>query len=274
MFIMGMPFLEDSAADGDFVRYVRGVYFYAPGARLPYIGYTYNYRRECEYAHRSFGDAMLCVLDVGNYASGGDGRFVDSAERPFYLERDQHDGDLGRLAVTFVPSVEGPSWMPEPAARFDLEVVNRAGASVGVQIKMMAARFCRPIGGGRRDYSGIAVLRGGERHVFELDVYGVEDSSEDGRFVDEFEEVYFYVPGADAPYVRYALQTCARPNRYLGEDIPCVYEPGEGRKLWEKLFVETPDRPFHLERVAGEGDRARVVITSVPAEDSGVGGGD
>ncbi len=32
--------------------------------------------------------------------------FVRSAARPFYLERDKQDGDLGRMVVTFVPGAD------------------------------------------------------------------------------------------------------------------------------------------------------------------------
>ena len=32
--------------------------------------------------------------------------FVESADRPFYLERSKEDPDLARIVITFVPSVD------------------------------------------------------------------------------------------------------------------------------------------------------------------------
>ena len=36
----------------------------------------------------------------------GESLFVESADRPFYLERDNDDSDLARIVITFVPSAE------------------------------------------------------------------------------------------------------------------------------------------------------------------------
>ena len=35
--------------------------------------------------------------------------FVESPDRPFYLERDKEDPELGRLVITFVPGADAGS---------------------------------------------------------------------------------------------------------------------------------------------------------------------
>ena len=137
---------------------------------------------------------------------------------------------------------------------------------MGVQIGLGGARFRRPIGGGRRDYSGIVFLNSGERRVFELGVYGVEDSSEDNEYVSEFQGIYFYAPGGDTPFIGYGLgyHACNRARLYLGRDTPCVYDEGDSRGI-DNWFREAPDRAFYLERDAEDRDLSRLVITFVPS---------
>ena len=273
---------EDSAADNQMVRGFEGIFFYEHGADIPYVAYTYR-PNVCSYAHASsiVGDDSLCLYDIallwwdyGNSERAFDRLFVESPDRPFYLELDEEDHDLARVVIRSVPSpekVSGSSAIPEPAARFGLELVNAAGARVGVQIGMGAARFRRPVGGDRRDYSGVVFLDGNEERAFELGVYGADDSAADNEYVREFKEIFFYAPGADTPFVGYAggYHGCLRAWLYFGRDTPCVYD--EDDEWRESLFRESADRPFYLERDRADRDLARLVITFVPGEGAAEG---
>ena len=252
--------VQDTSHDNYFVGRFEGIYFYAPGAAIPYLGYTYR-GRICYYARwrdLDIGYDMLCLYDTSDGAR--EERFVASPDRPFYLEKDEEDHDLARLVITFVPSVEEFSEMPDPTADFDFEVVNAASAGVGVQIVVGVARFREPIGGGVSDWSGILRLGDGERHLFRMGVYGGEDSSADNHYAG-LREIYFYAPGADIPYVVYLPKgdSCSRFHAYFGRDARCVpYED-------DRLFVRSADRPFYLERDEENHDLARLVITFVPS---------
>lgn len=273
---------EDSAADNQMVRGFEGIFFYEQGADIPYVAYTYR-PNECTYAHASsiVGDDTLCLYDIamvwwdyGNSEGAFDRLFVESPDRPFYLELDEEDHDLARLVIISVPSpesVSGSSAIPEPAARFRLEMVNDAGARVGVQVGMGGARFRKPVGGGRRDYSGVVFLENEEERAFELGVYGADDSAADNEYVREFNEIFFYAPGADTPFVGYAdgYYGCLDAWLYFGRDTPCVY--GEGDEWRASLFRESPDRPFYLESDRSDRDLGRLVITFVPGEGAGEG---
>ena len=270
---------RDSAEDNYLIGRIVSLLFYEEDADIPYAAYTY-YDGECAYARANsiVGDTTLCLYDIetGSWRydlpEGALERlFAESPYRPFYLEQDRHDNDLGRMVITFEPSAEtvsGSSALPAPAAIFGLEIVNDASAPVGVQVGMGAARFRRPIGGGRRDYSGVEFLESGEKRVFELGVYGLDDGSRDNQYVGEFREIFFYTPGAEAPFVGYAdgYLGCLRASLYFGRDTPCLYDEGGAGERRDSLFRELPDRPFYLERDAEDEDLGRLVITFVPGE--------
>lgn len=275
---------RDSAEDNYLVGRIVSLLFYEEGADVPYAAYTY-YDGECAYARANaiVGDTTLCLYDIEtgpwryDLPEGALERlFAESPYRPFYLEQDRQDDDLGRMVITFEPSAEsvsGSSALPEPAAIFGLEIVNQASAPVGVQVGMGAARFRRPIGGGRRDYSGVAFLESGEKRVFELGVYGVNDGSGDNQYVGDFREIFFYTAEAEAPFVGYAdgYLGCLRAWLYFGRDTPCLYDEGGARERKDILFQELPERPFYLERDAEDEDLGRLVITFVPSEGSAEG---
>lgn len=99
----GIVDASDSPANF-YLRSISSVSFYEAGADIPYRGYVYL----------SFGcgvDLAACEEfddDTLIFHRSSDGAtenlFVESPDRPFYLERDKEDPDLGRLVVTFVPS--------------------------------------------------------------------------------------------------------------------------------------------------------------------------
>lgn len=96
--------IVDSLEDGFYVRGFGAVFFYAKQAQVPYRGYVYL----------GFG----CGVEVTACGTPDDGAlihhraldgtnnnlFLEAADRPFYLEVDNDNPDLGRLVITAVPS--------------------------------------------------------------------------------------------------------------------------------------------------------------------------
>ena len=86
------------------LRDIGAVSFYEAGADIPYRGYVYLAfgcgvdLAACE----EFDDDTLIFHRSSDGAT--ENLFVESPDRPFYLERDKDDPALGRLVVTFVPS--------------------------------------------------------------------------------------------------------------------------------------------------------------------------
>lgn len=109
---------EDSSTDGVYVRGLRAVYFFEKGSDTAYRGYVYL----------AFGcgvDLAICGGPddddpmIFHRALDGttDNLFAESTVRPFYLEVDEENLDLGRLVVTSVPSVElAPSLLERQSA--------------------------------------------------------------------------------------------------------------------------------------------------------------
>ncbi len=161
---------------------------------------------------------------------------------------------------------------------FTLEVVNNSSDRVRVQIAMMGSYLLR----GAVDALRTSVGPDPDPYVLELDVdervsvtvirsipAGAKDSAEDGVYVRELSAVYFFAEEAVFAYRGYA---------YLGfgcgvelaacedsDDDSLVFHRSAGGAL-ERLFVESPDRPFYLERDEQNRDLARLVITFVPAQ--------
>ena len=95
---------EDSSEDGVILmRHFTGLDFYDGESAAPYRSYRYTERwieRPCE-------DSRGSTCRIYRRSDGAEERlFVMSPERPFYLELDEEDLDLGRLVITFVPSAE------------------------------------------------------------------------------------------------------------------------------------------------------------------------
>lgn len=95
----------DSDRDNLFLRLFRELHFYDAESDTPYRSYVYWPRRvirDPPDANPAVDEAILYERSDGSM----DRLFVRSPERPFYLERDKEDGDLGRLVITFVPSTD------------------------------------------------------------------------------------------------------------------------------------------------------------------------
>ncbi len=80
------------------------MYFYSSGSDVAYRGYVYL-GFGCDVNLAACEDPDDDTLVVHRSSDGTPERlFVESPDRPFYLERDEKDRDLARLVITFVPS--------------------------------------------------------------------------------------------------------------------------------------------------------------------------
>lgn len=99
----GIVDASDSPANF-YLRSISSVSFYETDADIPYRGYVYLAfgcgvdLATCE----EFDDDTLILHRSSDGTT--ENLFVESSDRPFYLERDTEDPALGRLVVTFVPS--------------------------------------------------------------------------------------------------------------------------------------------------------------------------
>ena len=151
--------------------------------------------------------------------------------------------------------------------RYSLEVVN--GARGLVRVRLDVGAFIN----GEHD-SGIIVLESGEKKTLEVSTgpTGCHDSQETNVLVTSLKKVEFFDQGRSDPYRTYHYPTykCARFPAPCASDEGYIHLSTDG--TWERLFVESSDRPFYLERDEDVPDLARIVITFVPgAEDGGEG---
>ncbi len=116
--------------------------------------------------------------------------------------------------------------------------------------------------------SGLVVLESGEGREFPIDCPNVKlewMTMKSGWLAPAFAEVAFFEDGSEEPYRSYSYEVSS-----CGDD-ECsaqnyMYGSSDGR--WDKLFVESPERPFYLEADESFPIMDRVVITFVPrAED-------
>ncbi len=111
---------KDSAADNVLVRNFSLIEFYEMGADSPYIRYVYR-SFSCGPDRYTVDDDTFCVYERRDGSK--DRLFVKSPHRPFYLERDQEDLDLGRVVITFVPTPEDAIVGGSPAAPMGSEAL-------------------------------------------------------------------------------------------------------------------------------------------------------
>ena len=162
----------------------------------------------------------------------------------------------------------------EYSARYILEVVNNAADSARVHIHVGSQDFKEiPTGLRRSRYgSGIMVVASGARRVFEMRTsFGPKDSPEDNELVRAFGSIEFFRESSDTPYRSYDYPLAGCSDAPLGsdcsDDMWYAYRHTGGPG--ERLFVESPDRPFYLERDREDPDLARIVITFVPDASAG-----
>ena len=234
---------------------VRGIDFFDASAATPHRSYSY-YSFHCIDATGEPGDDTQCVYSRTDGAV--DRLFVESPDRPFYLERDKTNGEVGRVVITYVPRGES------------LEVVNESGDRIRVQITMRGDASFLVSSGGSTDYyayghsTGILDLDRDERTTLAMSSgIGPRDSLVGIRYVRLFAELHFYRIGAHIPYRSYVYDTwwCG-PD--FTDDTSCVYYRRSDGAV-DRLFVKSPDRPFYLERDSEDLDLARLVITFEPS---------
>ena len=187
-------------------------------------------------------------------------------------------GVLVVTAAVLAASIVTACWDGRPtvdySTEYDLEIVNGAPESVRIFIYLSGQRFKDlatgtriPLGSG----SGIISLRSGEIRRFEMSLFGRKDSSIDNDLVRASSHIGFFEENAIAPYKSYDY-----PLRGCSDEVPpdsdCSdaewVSQGHPGGTEERLFVESPDRPFYLERDSEDLDLGRVVITFVPDVDA------
>ena len=167
-------------------------------------------------------------------------------------------------------------------ARYFLEIANDAsdGVRVGITMAGGAQRFwfpSRPLGERWSSGSGIIALGSGKRRTFEISArLGTRPLPENNAYARYFSAIHFYDSDAETPYRNYVYPSvkcgegdpdfCPRVDAAYSDDT-FVYESSDGTT--ERLFVQSPNRPFYIERDKEDPDLARVVITFVPSADSG-----
>ncbi len=97
---------KDSSIDNDLVRAFSHIGFFEENANAPYKSYDYPLRG-CSDEVPPDSDCSDAEWVSQGHPGGTEERlFVESPDRPFYLERDSEDLDLGRVVITFVPDVD------------------------------------------------------------------------------------------------------------------------------------------------------------------------
>ena len=103
---------DDMLESNTYIAYFAEIDFFAQRSDDPYRSYDYPYVRCLD---------RTCNRIYHQSSSNGtwDNLFVESSDRPFYLERDREDSDLARIVITFAPSAEsGPTSALEPVQSF------------------------------------------------------------------------------------------------------------------------------------------------------------
>ena len=159
-------------------------------------------------------------------------------------------------------------------ARYRLEVVSSAVDAARVRIDMGGDIF-REISSRSQSAqygSGIIALKTGDKKVFDVSVVGPKDTTEDNYLLISFSGIHFFYEDSDTPYRRYVYPVgggCSdgRSGSDCTDDARTYRRHPDGTE--ERLFVESPDRPFYLERDQEDPDLARIVITFVPEVGAG-----
>ena len=156
----------------------------------------------------------------------------------------------------------------ETAALYSLEIVNRTSDRVRVRVKIRGDLF-RGIDPGQHERyreAPILTLESDEMTTFRMSAFGGVDSDEDGLEVRRFSRIHFYDSHSDIPYRSYAyhFSWCGSNSACWESEDDTLIEYTRTDGVKETLFVESPDRPFYLERDGDDLELGRIVITFVP----------
>ena len=232
-----------------YLRYLLlgGVDFFEAGAETPHRSYSY-YNFHCIDATGESEDDAECVFIRTDGAV--DRLFVESPDRPFYLEHDRANSGLVRMVISYVPR-----------GQF-LEVINESRDRIRIQIAMRDdASF---LASGYRHSSGFLALDNDERTTLAMSPgAGPRESAVNIRYIRLFAALHFYRLGAHTPYRSYVYDTwwCG-PD--VTDDTSCVYYRRSDGAV-DRLFERSPDRPFYLERDREDLNLARLVVTFEPS---------
>ncbi len=108
--------------------------------------------------------------------------------------------------------------------------------------------------------TGRVTLQRGETREFDLDG-GPCEPGRDNWLASSFAQIAFLYEGSAEPYRTYSYELARCGDEECSDEKSYVFLSSDG--TLEKLFVETPYRPFYLETY--EGWLARIVITFVPS---------
>jgi len=179
----------------------------------------------------------------------------------------------GILAGYSVTACRAPTKV-EYSARYFLEVVNEAADSVRIHTHVGGQDFKEiPAGVRRSRYgSGIMALKSRQARAFEMTVFGPRDSPADNNFLVAFSSIHFFAEDSDTPFRSYEYPVgggCGegRVGSNCSDDARTYRRHPDGFE--ERLFVESTDRPFYLERDGEDPELGRIVITFVPDMDAG-----
>ena len=168
--------------------------------------------------------------------------------------------------------VAGPR---DPVAAYSLEIVNDAADRVQVNIRMGSTFLDVPIAVSRdQSMTGIISLASGEKRTYMMSSgIGEDDTQEDGYLVRRFREIHFFDTEESVRYrsYEYELIGCGNSCGPGGDDTLFLHERSDG--VEERLFMESPDRPFYLEWDKDDRDLGRIVITFVPSVEDGAENG-
>ena len=190
------------------------------------------------------------------------------------------------------------SYLIEAPARFSLEVVNDSGKRIWVQIEMWNSEFLSPrYASGIPDDSlrrkattalplapqtscGLPLI--GRSPILALDtresmVLAVETSTspcgagspkddETSVFARQFRSIHYLGIAPVTSYVYWLTECIGFFCSYPGDDTMVLHTSADG--TMEQLFLESPHRPFYLERDTENRQLARLVITFVPTPES------
>lgn len=177
------------------------------------------------------------------------------------------------MAGLFATACGRPMGVSEAAAKWSFEVVNEA--TDRVRIKVGFRGRLNPVHGDggphviypvNEDDGDPTVSRGfvldmAERITFDMAAAFFADSSEDSDFIRYFYRLDFLDEDSGAAFRSYVYPSAQCDGRI---ETHCVYVHEHSDGTMERLFVESPERPFYLERDTQDGDLARLVITFVP----------
>ena len=150
------------------------------------------------------------------------------------------------------------------APRYYLQVANESDDRVIVRIWLTDTAFELH----ETLESGLIVLNGGEKASFLLFANSYACGSlpeEHNKLISSFNRVEFYDEDSAAPYRNYYYRMVRCGARASTGD---EYMHQSSTGIWENLFVESPDRPFYLERDQRNSYLARIVITFVPSAEA------